>query len=70
MCFCLSVDELDSDPDAIRCLAHTSFHDVVDAELTRNLLRLYCLSFVNENSVAGDYKHFVETRQFGDDVLG
>ena len=70
MCLAFAVDELDGDPDAIRCFAYASFDNVVRAEFARNLLCLYGFSFVHENSVAGDYKKLAKARQLGDDVLG
>src|ERR1700733_10658444 len=67
--FGLAVDKLNSDPDAIGRFAYASFHNVVDAEFPRNLLRLNRLALVYENGVARDHEQLTETRQFGNDVL-
>src|SRR3984957_2715631 len=69
MCLGLAVDELNSDPDPIPCLADASFGDVVHPELTRDLLGLDGLALVDEHGIAGDHEQLAEARQFGDDIL-
>ena len=64
-----SIDELRRDANAVRRLAHTSFHDVAHAQLTPNLLHVDRAPLVGEARIARDDEQPAHARQRRDDVL-
>ena len=65
-----SVDQLDSDPQAVLRAAYAAFENEADTELATDLFDIDWLILVAEGRIAGDYEQVSEPGQSGDDVFG
>jgi hypothetical protein len=63
------IDQLPSDADFPRCLAHRPFKDIAHAQLVPDLLHVHRLALVGKAGIAGDNEEPFEPRQRRSNLL-
>ena len=66
----LRVDKLAGDADPIACRSHAPFKDILDTQVSGDVLDLYRLTFVREGGISGDDEEFTKSGKLANDVFG